>query len=123
MKRMHTDITTIDEYIGSYPDDVQVILQKIREIIQAVAPEAKEKINYSIPTFTLNGKNLVHFSGYEHHIGFYPGSAPIKDFEKELTGYKTSKGTVQFPLDKPIPYDLIETITGTCVKLNLEKMK
>lgn len=123
MKRMNTDIKTIDEFIGNYPADVQDILQKIRQTIAAVAPDAKEKISYGIPTFTLNGKNLVHFSAYTSHIGFYPGAAPIKEFEKELVDYKTSKGTVQFPLDKPIPYDLIKTITKNCAERNLSKKK
>lgn len=110
-KNMDQNIKTIDEFIANYPDDTQVILQKIRQTIQDVSPDAKEKISYGIPTFTLNGKNLVHFSAYAKHIGFYPGSAPIKEFKKELSGYKTSKGTVQFPLNKPIPYDLIQKIT------------
>lgn len=120
---MDKNIETIDEFIAQYPEDVQVILQIIRQTIQEVAPDAKEKISYGIPTFTLNGKNLVHFSAYEKHIGFYPGSAPIKEFEKELSGYKTSKGTVQFPLDRPIPYDLIQKITKTCVKSQPTKVK
>lgn len=108
---MDLNIKTVDEFISKYPDDIQIILEKIRETIKEVAPEAKEKISYGIPTFTLNGKNLVHFSAYVKHIGFYPGSAAIKDFQKDLTVYKTSKGTIQFPLDKPIPYDLIQKIT------------
>lgn len=119
-RNMDLNIKTIDEFISKYSDDVQVILEKIRETIKEVAPEAKEKISYGIPTFTLNGKNLVHFSAYAKHIGFYPGSAPIKEFEKELTAYKTSKGTIQFPLNKPIPYELIKKITKTCAARNLE---
>lgn len=112
---MDLNIKTTDDFIAKYPDDVQAILQKIRQTIRDVAPDAKEKISYGIPTFVLNGKNLVHFSAYEKHIGFYPGSAPIKEFEKELTGYKTSKGTIQFPLNQPIPLKLIEKITKHCV--------
>ncbi len=107
---MNTDIKTIDEFISNYPDNVQVILQKIRQSIHEVAPEAEEKISYGIPTFTLNG-NLVHFSAYKHHIGFYPGSEAILAFTDDLKPYITSKGTVQFPLDKPIPYGLIKKIT------------
>lgn len=107
----------IDEYISNYPSDVQEKLQKIRKIIHEVAPGATEKISYGIPTFTWHG-NLCHFAAYAKHIGFYPGSAPIKQFEKELTGYNTSKGTVQFPLNQPIPYDLISKMAKACVKRN-----
>lgn len=111
---MDQNIKTIDEFIAKYPNDVQAILRKIRQTIKDVAPDAKEKISYGIPTFTLNGKNLVHFSAYAKHIGFYPGSMPIAELSKELVGYKTSKGTIQFPLNKPIPYDLIKKITKAC---------
>ena len=107
---------TVDEYIAHFPENTQEILVEIRQTIKAAVPEAKEKISYGIPTFTLNVKNLVHFGGYDHHIGLYPGSAPISEFARDLEGYKTSKGTVQFPLDKPIPYDLIEKITKACVE-------
>jgi len=112
---MDTSITTIDQFIASYPEDTRVILQQIRLTILDIVPEAREKIGYGIPTFTLNGKNLVHFSAYEKHIGFYPGSNAIVVFAKDLKGYNTSKGTIQFPLDKPIPYDLIKKITKYCV--------
>ncbi|HMS50163.1 MAG TPA: DUF1801 domain-containing protein [Candidatus Saccharibacteria bacterium] len=107
---MKTDITTVDEFIGNYPEDVRVILDKIRQTIHAAAPGAKEKISYGIPTFTLGG-NLVHFSAYKHHVGFYPGADAIQVFKDDLKAYKTSKGTIQFPLDQPIPYDLIKKIT------------
>lgn len=106
----------IDEYLANFSGDNREKLDTIRQIVKEIAPESKEKISYGIPTFTLNGKNLVHFAGYDNHIGFYPGSAPIKEFEKELKGYKTSKGTIQFPLNKPIPYDLIQKITHLCVE-------
>ncbi len=112
----------IDEYISNFPADVRVNLQKIRRTIQKVAPEAKEKISYGIPTFTFHG-NLVHFAAYEHHIGFYPGTRPVKEFARDLKPYETSKGTVRFSLDKPIPYDLIEKITLAAVKHNLTKKK
>ena len=92
---MNTSITTIDQYIKQYPEEVQKILQKIRETIHAAAPEAVEKIGYGIPTFTLKG-NLIHFGGYKKHIGLYPGPVGIEAFQKELVGYMTSKGTVQF---------------------------
>lgn len=114
-------VETIDEYIAQCPEKTQEILQKVRETIKAVAPLATEKIGYGIPTFVLNGKNLVHFAGYEHHIGFYPGSAPIDVFKDKLSAYNTSKGTVQFPLGSPIPYDLIAQITAFCVERNLAK--
>lgn len=106
---------TIDECIATFPPDTQAILKKIRTLIQKTAPEATETIAYGIPTFKLNG-NLIHFCGYKRHIGLYPGSKAIEMFKKELTGYKTTKGAIQFPLDKPIPYDLIEKITKYRVK-------
>ncbi len=118
MKSTNTDIKTIDEFISNYPENVQGILQKIRQTIHGVTPEAKEKISYGIPTFTLKG-NLVHFSAYEHHIGFYPGAGAIVAFKDDLKAYNTSKGTVQFPLDQPIPYDLIKKITKYCVQKKL----
>lgn len=107
----------IDEYISTFPKTTQEILQKVRRTIQKAAPEAAEKISYGIPTFHFNG-NLVHFAAYEHHIGFYPGAAGIATFLHEMDGYTTSKGTVQFPLNKPIPYNLIEKITSFRVEQN-----
>ncbi len=98
--------TTIDEYIARQPADVQPILQEIRAVIRQAAPEATEKISYQMPTFYLNG-NLVHFAAYQHHIGFYPTPSGTEQFEQELSGYKRAKGSVQFPLDRPMPYDLI----------------
>ncbi len=113
----------IDEYLTNFSGDTRQKLDTVRRIVKELAPEATEKISYGIPTFSLNGKNLVHFAGYDSHIGFYPGSVPIKEFEKELTGYKTSKGTVQFPLDNPLPEELITKITKSCVERNLSKKK
>jgi uncharacterized protein YdhG (YjbR/CyaY superfamily) len=98
--------TTIDEYIAQQPADVQPILQQIRSVIREVAPEATEKISYQMPTFYLNG-NLVHFAAYKQHIGFYPTPSGAEQFEQELSAYKRSKGAVQFPLDQPMPYELI----------------
>lgn len=113
----------IDEYLANFSGETREKLDIIRKTIQSVMPaEATEKISYGIPTFYLNG-NIVHFAGYEHHIGFYPGSVPIKEFEKELSGYKTSKGTVQFPLDQPLPIDLIKNMTAICVERNQSKKK
>ncbi len=110
----------IDEFISSYPDNVQVVLQELRQTIQKAAPEAKEKISYGIPTFTLHG-NLVHFSAYEKHIGFYPGAFPIVAFKKDLAPYKTAKGTVRFPIDKALPFDLIRKMVVFRVKQNSQK--
>ena len=110
----------IDEYIADFPDDVQASLQKVRAAIKKAAPRADEAIKYQIPTFVFNG-NLISFAGYKNHIGLYPGSRPIEEFEDELAGYTTSKGTVQFPLDKPVPVGLITKITKFCVQRNLAK--
>ena len=111
---------SIDEYISAFPNDVQVILQRIRKIVRENAPKAKETISYRIPTFTLNG-NLVHFAAFKDHIGFFPTSSPRRAFKKELSKYKGGPGTIQFPLDKPIPYALIKKIVKYRVKENLGK--
>lgn len=110
----------IDAFIAKYPKDVQMILNKIRETIRNAAPGAEETINYGIPTFILNG-NLVHFSAFKTHIGFYPMPSGIEKFKKELSKYEGAKGSVKFPLDKPIPYVLIEKIVKFRVKENLAK--
>jgi uncharacterized protein YdhG (YjbR/CyaY superfamily) len=120
MKTDKTSPKTIDEYIASFPKDVQAILQKIRMTIRKAAPDAEETIKYQIPTFTLKG-NLVHFGAYKNHIGFYPAPRALEEFKKELSAYEGSKGTVRFPFDKPIPYALITRIVKFRVKKNLEK--
>ena len=120
MKTKSKQPTTIDEYIADFPPDVQPLLEKVRAAIRKAAPHATEAISYQMPTFKLQG-NLIHFAGYNHHIGLYPGSRPIEVFKDELSKYKTSKGTVQLPLDKPIPVGLIGKITKFCVKRNLDK--
>jgi uncharacterized protein YdhG (YjbR/CyaY superfamily) len=112
----------IDAYIAEFPEEVQVILEKVRATIQRSAPLATEAISYGIPTFKLHG-NLVHFAGYKHHVGFYPGAEPIVVFKDQLKKYKTSKGTIQFPITDPIPYALIAEITKYRVKQNNEKEK
>jgi uncharacterized protein YdhG (YjbR/CyaY superfamily) len=112
----------IDEYIVGFPKDIQTILQKIRKTIKKAAPEAQEKIGYQMPTFTLNG-NLVHFAAFKNHIGFYPTPSGTEKFKKEISVYKAAKGSIQFPLDQPIPYDLISQIVEFRVKENLEKAK
>lgn len=112
--------TEIDNYINDFPSTTRTLLQQIRTCIQQAAPEATEKINYGIPTFTLNG-NLVHFAGYKNHIGFYPTPSAIAAFKKELSVYKGAKGSVQFPIDKPMPLALIGKIVKFRVKENLQK--
>jgi uncharacterized protein YdhG (YjbR/CyaY superfamily) len=99
---------TISAYIAQFPQTTQDILEKIREMIKKIAPQANEAIKYAIPTFVHNGKNFVHFGGYAHHIGFYPTPAVLEHFQPELKQYKQAKGSVQFPLDQPIPYELIQ---------------
>ncbi len=101
---------TIDEYIAAFPTDVQERLQAIRQTIHAAAPEATEAISYGMPTFKLNG-NLVHFAAFKHHIGFYPAPTGLEAFAERLAPYKHSKGAVQFPLDQPLPLDLVTDIT------------
>jgi uncharacterized protein YdhG (YjbR/CyaY superfamily) len=110
----------IDEYIADFPKDVQKLLQQLRSTIKKAAPKAEEKIAYGIPTFTLHG-NLVHFGGYKTHIGFYPAPSGLEAFKKELGQYLTGKGTAQFPLDKPLPLDLITEIVKFRAMKNLEK--
>ena len=111
---------TIDEYIGMFPEDVQRILNELRQTIREAAPAAQETINYQIPTFTLNG-NLVHFAAFENHVGFYPTPSGMEAFKKELSGYKAAKGSVQFPIHEPLPLPLIRRIVEFRVKENLEK--
>jgi len=113
---------TIDEYIAAFPKHVQEILEKIRVTIRKAAPEAEETINYAIPTFTLKS-NLVHFAAFKNHIGFYPAPSGIEAFRKELSVYEGAKGSVQFPIEKPLPLGLITKIVKFRVKENLEKAK
>ena len=115
-------ISTIDEYIALYPADIQKILTKIRKTIRKAAPKATEKISWGMPTFH-QGENLVHFAVAKNHIGFYPSTGGVAAFADELDGYKTSKGAIQFPLSKPVPYDLITRITTFRVEQALEKRK
>ena len=115
-----TSPTTIDEYISNSAQDIQEVLEKIRTVIKTAAPDAEEKISYQMPTFFLNG-NLVHFAAFKNHIGFYPTPSGITEFNEELSPYVTAKGSIQFPLDKPIPYDLIGKITAFRVGENLAK--
>ncbi len=112
--------TGVEAYISSFPAVVQEKLNSIRREIKKSVPNADECMCYGIPTFKLNG-NLVHYAAYENHIGFYPGPSGISGFKKELSKYKTSKGTVQFPMDKMIPFSLIKKIVRFRVKENLDK--
>lgn len=114
---------TIEEYIESFPNDVQIILEKLRKTIRETAPGAEEAISYQMPTFKLNGRNLVHFAAFKKHIGFYPIPSGIDAFKKELSPYKQGKGSVQFPIDRPIPYDLVKRIVSYRVKENLERKR
>ena len=98
---------SVDDYIGSFPKPTQKLLQQMRRTIRSAAPGATEAIKYGIPTFVLNG-NLVHFGGFERHVSFFPTASPVEVFKKELSKYETSKGTIRFPLDKPLPLALIK---------------
>lgn len=120
MRARQTEPSDIDEYIAAFPNDLQEILKKIRKTIRRAAPEADETIKYQMPTFTLNG-NLVHFAAFKKHIGFYPVPRGNEAFKDELSRYEGAKSTVRFPIDKPIPFDLISRIVKFRVKQNLEK--
>jgi uncharacterized protein YdhG (YjbR/CyaY superfamily) len=114
------DVASVDRYISGFPQHIQEKLQEIRSIIRSAAPAASEKISYGIPTFYLQG-NLVHFAGYTKHIGFYPGAAAITIFKEELKGYKSAKGSVQFPIEQPLPAELIKQIVRLRVEENVGK--
>jgi len=113
--------TTIDEYISTFPADIQAILEQVRQAIHKAAPEAVETISYGIPTFNLNGKHLVFFAGWKHHISLYPIPAGDEAFQQKISQYKRAKGTIQFHLDNPIPYDLVEKIVTLLMMENPEK--
>lgn len=111
---------TIDEYIAAFPIEVQVQLEALRAAIKAAAPDCKEVISYNMPAFKQN-RVLVYFAAYKNHIGFYPTAQPMITFEQELTGYKTSKGAIQFPINQPLPIDLIMRITAFRVTIDSTK--
>ena len=116
--------SSIDEYIAQYPKDVQKILQGIRATVRKAAPKSEEKVSYGIPTFSIDGKYLIYFAAHKNHIGVYPVPNKNERFEKEFARYKTSgKGTIQFPLDEPIPYKLIARIVAFRIKERSEKAK
>jgi uncharacterized protein YdhG (YjbR/CyaY superfamily) len=115
-----TGFNSIDEYIATFPEEIQKILQELRAVIKAAAPEAVEKISYQMPTFDLKG-NLVHFAAFKHHIGFYPTPGGIEAFKDELSVYQGAKGSIRFPLDQPMPLELIRKIVKLRVAENLKK--
>jgi uncharacterized protein YdhG (YjbR/CyaY superfamily) len=102
--------TTIDEYIAEFPPETAALLQQLRQLVHEIAPDATETISYAIPTFDLNGRHLVHFAGYAHHVGLYPTPSGMEEFREELEPYKSGKGSARFPLDQPLPVDLIRRI-------------
>lgn len=115
-----TNFQSIDEYIAACPEQSQSYVQKIRETIRAVAPKVKEKISYQIACFELNGKNLVHFAGWKGHVSMYPIPSGTKEFTKEISEYADGKGTIKFPLDKPLPLKLIRQVVKYRVADNLK---
>jgi len=121
MKEKRT-FQTIDEYIEGFPPETRDLLQKLHSVIRDAAPQASETISYQMPTFRLNG-NLVHFAAFQNHIGFYPTPSGIEKFQAQLSSYKNAKGSVQFPITKPLPYDLIAEIVKFRVEENLLKTK
>jgi uncharacterized protein YdhG (YjbR/CyaY superfamily) len=119
MKKVHD----VDEYISGFPEEIRERLSEVRTTIRTTVPQATEAISYGMPTFKLNGKNLVHFAGFEHHIGFYPAPVGMEAFAKELGKYKTGKGSVQFPHELKLPLALISKITKFRVKGMSNKLK
>jgi uncharacterized protein YdhG (YjbR/CyaY superfamily) len=120
MQSDKTGYTTIDEYFAGFPEDVKKILKELRAVIKAAAPDAVERIAYQMPTFSLNG-NLVHFAAYKNHIGFYPTPSGIENFKQELSAYECSKGAIRFPIDQPLPFNLIRKIVAFRLQENLAK--
>ena len=120
---MSSAYSTIDEYIGMFPKDVQELLRKVRSAIKSAAPETTEGISYGIPTFYLKGKYLVYFAGFKHHISVYPATTAAVDNVKGLSDYKVSKGTLKFPLTKPIPLDLIKQFVRYRLQEENERVK
>lgn len=122
MKTEPTKPENIDQYIAGFPPEVQALLQKVRMTIRKAAPEAEEAIKYQIPTFTLKG-NLVFFAAYKKHIALYPAPKGTAELQKRLSGYKAAKSTLRFPLDKPVPFDLIAEILKFRLEEHLERAK
>lgn len=122
-KTLNQKYKNIDEYIDTFPEETKIILEKIKSTIRKIVPDAVETISYGIPTFKLHGKNLVHFAAFSDHYSFFPTSSGIENFKDELKDYKISKGTVQFPLNKSVPYDLIGKITRFRIREVEDKTK
>ena len=122
MKSQKNIFKTIDDYIKSFPKDIQKILEMVRQTIKKAAPEAEEAISYQMPTFKLNG-NLVHFAAFKNHIGFYPTPSGTKEFKKEISVFRSGKGSIQFPIDKPMPLSLIKKIVKYRVKESVTAAK
>jgi len=120
MERNKAGITSIDEYIAAFPEETQKILEELRATIRAAAPDAEEKISYQMPTFALKG-NLVHFAAFKNHIGLYPTPSGTQAFKRELSIYQGAKGSIKFPIDKPLPLKLISKIVKFRVAENLKK--
>jgi uncharacterized protein YdhG (YjbR/CyaY superfamily) len=120
MKTSKPKFSNVDEYLATFPENVKEILQKIRATIKKTAPAAEEVISYQMPAFKLNGM-LVWYAANKEHIGFYPTPSPIKVFKKELANFKTSKGAIQFPIDKPLPLKLIKEIVLFRINENSQK--
>jgi uncharacterized protein YdhG (YjbR/CyaY superfamily) len=123
MKKNEPVSSSIDEYIAMFPKEVQAKLKELRTLIKSITLESAETISYGMPTFKLNDKSLVYFAAFKNHIGFYPFPSGIEAFKQETTDYVTSKGTIQFPLNHPLPKDLITKIVKFRIKENLEKDK
>ncbi len=121
MKKDQKKPETIDEYIAQFPENTQLQLTKMRNIIRKTVPKAMEAVKYGMPAFTLQG-NLIYFAGYNHHIGFYPMPTVINAFKEELTTFKTSKGAIQFPIETPLPITLIKKMVALRVKVHLQKV-
>jgi uncharacterized protein YdhG (YjbR/CyaY superfamily) len=121
MKSNKATFNSIDEYITSFPEDVQKIMEQLRSTIKAAAPDAGEKISYNMPTFTLNGKYLVYFAGWKNHIAFYGAPRGNAGFQEDLSAYESGAGTLQFPYEKPLPLDLITKIVKFRASENLRR--
>jgi uncharacterized protein YdhG (YjbR/CyaY superfamily) len=121
MKTKKVTFTSIDEYIASFPEDVQKVMTQLRSTIRAAAPEAGEKISYNMPTFTLNDTYLVYFAGWKNHIAFYGAPRGKAEFKEDLAAYESGAGTLQFPYDKPMPLDLITKIVKFRAAENLKR--
>ena len=122
MDNNQAGFNSMDEYIATFPEEIRKILEEIRATVRAVAPDAQEKISYQMPTFFLKG-NLVHFAAFKNHIGFYPTPSGTQAFRDEISIYQGAKGSIRFPLDQPMPLDLIRRIVEFRVQENLDKAK